>query len=906
MKSLQQTALEYSARHGWSVFPTVDNKKPIFKWKPLQTRHATSDEINKWWDAQPDASIAVITGAISNIIVLDVDGEPGEEEAANRGGELPHTVCSESRPHHRLYYFQHPGYPCGNFAKKIPSIGEVLPGLDLRGDGGFVVAPPSAHHSGTNYYWINAPETTPIATAPDWLLDILQRRHEAATAHETPTAQPSAGYDVGAHLNGNAAYVKAAIDSELKVLAGAAKGERNEQLNKSSFAVGQFVGAGAIDRATAESELARVATSIGMKDSEDGVLPTIRSGLDSGAKKPRVIPEQKKTPVLRQAQAAAYIKGATETEAQSTPIEEEGEEDLTGDDAKSSGPYVIQHGRTLHVIQRTNLKTGEKTEIPNRVCDFGALITQEISDEEGATIFEIEGKTRLKRTFKVECPAATFADTRALAALLSDAAGANCVFYAGQEKHIGPSIKSFTQEFGYARRFNRTGWAYRQNGDGLEFLIPGREDAQTTIQLGRKSPYSIDAAASLSIGLEAFEALLRAQRREMTTVATATAFQAALAYHAGWRDERYALFINGRTGSLKSSWTVILMCLFGKDFQNEDRLIKFGQGATNNAIMDYMVSASDLPFLVDNYKPGTGGGAKDLVNLIHASLEGGEKDRLNRSLKQRAARPVHTWPFFTGEDVPDSDAASMARVLVVPFAWPGGEENAPLTFAQDHAAHLCAVGGAWLEWLEGDDGRAAGAWCKTQFAARRVKWARWLRTQRRDMVNINRVASNLASNELSWEAMALCPALTAIIEEYSPFHAEGLKEVGKGMASYTAESLEANRYLEALRALLATQRFSLVPRTSDIVKEDQGRVIGWIDDDGVYLIPEIAFSEACSMLRESGGLGMVGKNTVHKQLNDLGALATVGSDGAVCKKRCGSKPQRVLHIRTEFLEEKED
>ena len=101
--------------------------------------------------------------------------------------------------------------------------------------------------------------------------------HEAATMHATA----------------NAPYVRAALEGELATFRAAHNGSRNAQLNKSAFALGQFVGAGVLDRAQVENELYHVADEIGYvkDDGERATRATIKSGLDKGEKQPRAIPE---------------------------------------------------------------------------------------------------------------------------------------------------------------------------------------------------------------------------------------------------------------------------------------------------------------------------------------------------------------------------------------------------------------------------------------------------------------------------------------------------------------------------------------------------------------------------------------------------------------------------------------
>lgn len=734
-------------------------------------------------------------------------------------------------------------------------------------------------------------------------------RAEALPVVEVPPPLPIMPQMHREHLNGAAAspdqsrrFIEGCFRKELEKIDATADGEKHRQVLKSATYLAGYIGTGQTTAEEIESTLF-AAIEQRAKDKQ-GARITIRDGIKYGEAKPLEIPPLPPKRMLRGGSVRSYIATGEMPAAETDQAEDEESDEAPNE--QKTGNYRVIHGRTHNVIEKTD-KGGTTTTTQPSIWDGAAHIVEEISAEDGATIFKIEGRTRRKRKFAVEIEAAKKGDPKYVASVLSNVAGAGCVFAAGMEKHIFPSIDSFTDfnNLDYGRRFDRVGWY--TGADGEEFVIPGRENETTTINLSRKLPYSIDKTADLAIGLKMFDALIRAQAPAMTTVAITTMFQAPVAKQAGWRDERYALFIAGRTGSFKSSWSMVMMSLWGKDFNFEERLVKFGQGATNNAIMDHFVHASDVPFLVDNYKPGTGGGSRDLVNLIHAALEGGEKDRLNRNSAQRGSRAIHTWPIFTGEDVPDNDAASMARVLVVPFAWSGGE-NPALTEVQAGSDHLCAVMGAWLDWILSDDGKIIVANIASKFTARRTMWASTLRKMRDNMANINRVATNIATNQLAWEMMMACPTLAPILAPYAEAHAEGLAAVARGMATHTAEAMEANRYIEAIRSLVASKRGLLMPRTQDIPDDAKGKYLGWEDDNGVYLVPEIAYIEVVSLMKENGGFNGVSKNTIHKQLAQINALVEVGADGPVKVKKCGSgnRSHRILWIKPDLIFSEEE
>jgi len=132
------------------------------------------EQIEAWWQVDPDFNIGIATGAVSNIFVIDVDGGEGELHRLEvEHGELPPTVeAITARGRH--IYFRHPGRPIRNSASRF------APGVDVRGDGGYVLAPPSIHPSGREYRW-SVDCAGGLAAAPAWVLDRLEAAHSNAT-----------------------------------------------------------------------------------------------------------------------------------------------------------------------------------------------------------------------------------------------------------------------------------------------------------------------------------------------------------------------------------------------------------------------------------------------------------------------------------------------------------------------------------------------------------------------------------------------------------------------------------------------------------------------------------------------------------------------------------------------------
>jgi hypothetical protein len=169
VKTVEEFALYYLSR-GWSVIPLRPrNKRPAIRWLDYQHRHATENEIRDWFCTWPDANLGIVTGAISALVVVDVDPKHGGDASLKRMeqeyGPVPRTIEVATGGGGRHIYFAHPG---GLIHNKVG----LAPGMDLRGDGGCVVAPPSLHKSGRHYAWIGShePETTTLASMPAWLL----------------------------------------------------------------------------------------------------------------------------------------------------------------------------------------------------------------------------------------------------------------------------------------------------------------------------------------------------------------------------------------------------------------------------------------------------------------------------------------------------------------------------------------------------------------------------------------------------------------------------------------------------------------------------------------------------------------------------------------------------------------
>jgi putative DNA primase/helicase len=181
------TAALALCRRGWNLIPLAPSgKQPFIAWREFQERRATDTEARAWWARWPEANVGVVTGAISGLVVLDVDPRHGGDASLVQleatYGALPRTIEARTGGGGRHLFFAHPGVPVRSRA------GHLGPGLDVRGDGGYVVVPPSVHPSGVPYAWVNPPDAADLAPLPAWLRARVVEPAAVAPAAGSPNA----------------------------------------------------------------------------------------------------------------------------------------------------------------------------------------------------------------------------------------------------------------------------------------------------------------------------------------------------------------------------------------------------------------------------------------------------------------------------------------------------------------------------------------------------------------------------------------------------------------------------------------------------------------------------------------------------------------------------------------------
>ena len=229
--------------------------------------------IELWWSRWPAANVGLRTGIAMD--VADIDSAEGRHGLTHLlGGTLPPGPRVRTGGGGWHLWFRPLG--CGNRVR-------LLPGLDWRGLGGYVVAPPSRHVNGADYRWVRPPaEQLPAGPAAlRALIEGPPPYREDDRPAGGATVRSASGHIAIAHPD---RYGRAALAAEVERVSCAPVGARNDTLNRAAFALGRLVGAGLLDAGDVVRGLDTAARQAGLGRAE--IRGTIRSGLTAGRRVP--------------------------------------------------------------------------------------------------------------------------------------------------------------------------------------------------------------------------------------------------------------------------------------------------------------------------------------------------------------------------------------------------------------------------------------------------------------------------------------------------------------------------------------------------------------------------------------------------------------------------------------------
>ncbi|MCK0533415.1 phage/plasmid primase, P4 family [Sphingobium agri] len=403
-------ALDFAAR-GWPVFPcNPRTKRPLLpkdvdaEGKPIKGSGGVSkasldhDQICEWWKRWPKAMVGLATG-YGRLFVLDFDPrhdeDTGEEWTLERlkdeleaqmGVQLPSSLSSRTPSGGVHVWLTWPD----DDGQEIRNSDSLPEHVDVRGKGGYVIAPPSINADGVGYRWLHNDSAAPIVEAPAELVEILRRKREARPDRQAPPpARRSVGQDGDEAADDIVRrYALSALEAECRLVETAASGSRNPQLNKSAFAIATLVASGALRESVARAAIEDAARRNPGRDDDAQLIATIDSGWTAGIQKPRDLSEvaaaakERADRRARRSGPSGALRPGAAGEAPSAPsapgpspedyglpsfqMEDEGEADSWGSGGEShriSMPVDPERDRLCALLPQTDLGNAERFKV---------------------------------------------------------------------------------------------------------------------------------------------------------------------------------------------------------------------------------------------------------------------------------------------------------------------------------------------------------------------------------------------------------------------------------------------------------------------------------------------------------------------------------------------------------------
>ena len=264
MTGCLDAALAYAA-HGWPVLP-LNGKVPSLKdWTTASSTDPAT--IRRWWTAKPSSNVGLVTGLRSGLAVVDIDPRSGGTDSLSaleaRAGVLPGTVMSVTGGGGCHLLHAHPG---GKITSSAHQLGR---GLDVKGDGGQIVAPPSVHpQTGLPYSWLNGVWDAPLTPWPVALTPAPEPT-QVPFSRPLPTLPDAGAAHIGARFAG---VVQAVMD--------AVEGDRNKRLHWAACRGAEMTRGGLLPVAAVGDALLMAAQAVGLDRAS--ATATIQSGLRTG------------------------------------------------------------------------------------------------------------------------------------------------------------------------------------------------------------------------------------------------------------------------------------------------------------------------------------------------------------------------------------------------------------------------------------------------------------------------------------------------------------------------------------------------------------------------------------------------------------------------------------------------
>ena len=844
-ESRPRFALWYASEHRWPVFPchsahdgACSCGRPNCErvGKHPRTRHglrdATCDEavISGWWTRWPHANIGVVTGSASGVDVLDIDprhqGDASLVSLQSQHGRLPRTMIQHTGGGGVHYLFRH--------LEGVRNAAGIAPGLDVRGEGGYAIVPPSSHISGKAYAWQErmAPGEQVLAEWPDWLLGLM------GCSPGRPTV---------------------ATEAELTVIP---EGQRNSALTS--------LAGGMRRRGMGEQEMAAA------------LLVTNRE---------RCLPPLPDEQVQRIAASVARYPPGVGNGRSGT----HGSPGTPGPSAieELAYPFCTRDGWTGYMKKEGRGEATMEVFVP--LANFVARVAEERIVDNGAETFRewhIEGiLAEGDRLPKAVVPVqqvqnvAWVLEEWGLPARLSSGALVR--------DRLREAIQATSSQAPVRCCYSHTGW--RRIDGHWQYLHAGHPHVEVHLPPPLDRYELPSTASNVPEALEASLALLELAPDAITVPLLAATYLAPL---CEFLHPDFALFLVGRTGSMKSTLAALFLAHYG-DFQRTR--LPGSWESTDNALERLLFTLKDVLCVVDDYAPRADRYshqrlAQSAQRIIRGLGNRSSRSRLRANLSRQPDYPPRGLVLATGEDLPPGESV-LARTLAVELEVERLDLEA-LTRAQGQAHLLPHAMASYINWLgpQVDEitPHLLSVWHK-------------LRQGFSDSGSHLRTPEALAHLALGMRLFLRYVQAQGIrsdeeCEAIGKSAHEALVELGTRHSDRVGDEDVADLFLRTLSAMLTQGTITLLDRHA---AEGPNTMVGWEDDEFVYLVPEAARREVSRYLQDSGRALTVGTRALNEALRARGALVPSASGEGTRSERVGGRPRRItkLHRAHLYLED---
>jgi hypothetical protein len=939
---------------GWSILPVGLDKKPkIDSWKCFQDVPAPPGTVERWQLELNPPAWAVITGAVSGVIVVDFDGDGGQE-LLQRLGLKPHVRTGSGGAH---LYVKHPGWPVPTLNGKTKrSLGAAFPGLDIRADGGYAVFCGRSEFG--EYRWLRDPvpdsldvlpldlrralslAEPPIASriknassAPTNLRRVervdpdllVQKALEQVQAGE---GRNNAGFWLACQLRDNSYSLPEAgaviRDFASRVPPTNTKGQPEAYTEKDALAsMEQAFGRPARDawgqsQAPEKPEisvlegLADRARESSMALDAPGVIEAMAwlfakepAKYDDLRRKLRKVDVGNRAYEPRVQHAAKkYLRCPEGID----PSILEKPSEVAGEKFGAFTRWRSEHGDYLIVCAKAfridHDRYGNESYI--RIANFAARVVEETALDDGADVtrfFTIDGmlstglsllpsRVPVTKYQSLSWPTEVWGLGPSIAAGL----GAKDHMRAAIDEFSGTSVPRRTVfiHLGW-RKIGGKGWVFLHAGGAVDATdVDVDVEAELQKFLLPVEPGNALEAVSLTL------CILELGDPKITFPLWAIIWRAPL---CEWLPFLLILWLLGETGSLKSTLAALILCSYGGPFDKDSLPASWLD--TENRLEQKAFLAKDCPIVVDDFCPEKhAGSAQDLERrasrLIRAVGNRQARGRLRSDLTARKSYIPRGVVVSTAEQLPSLGVSALARILPIPFE-KGMIDKAKLSELQAKAHLLPYAIRAYLQHLapQGDDLRDT---LRRRFEELRGK----ARVEGHD-----RLPESVAHMFIGFEmGIAFAVKVGAIGEE----RAQELLSQGwitfvalaKDHAKILQEERPTRVFIGALQEALVSGRAWLADRSTGKVSSGssgQGaEKIGWVDGEGIYLLPDTAFAFATERLRYRGGVAL-SERALRTMLHKDNLLLRGDEERLTTKKRCEGTSTSVLWLRRDALGE---